>query len=127
MLATIAGVISISFSAEGVPAVKIYKTLVALANEGGDIFTADTIKHEGKMWLVPTWLENPTEGYKIPERIVCLDTLQHQRTPEAQEDFCINVPIPRTVLYGPAPSLPAHGYVVKFRPDVRIPIPRGIH
>ena len=98
------------------------KTLKAVIFvEGGNaIFAADVIRYKGKRWIVPQWLENPSEGWKTPERIVCLDNLQHQKLPrgDARGDFAVNVPIPRSVLFGP--DLPAanSGYVVVRRPKV---------
>ena len=102
--------------------------MVAFSDGGGEIYKADTIEHEGKMWLVPQWLEAPSEGWKIPERIVLLDSLPHQKTLGSSfGDFVLNSPIPKAVFDGPIQQLQGSGFVVVERPDIRIPIPRGIH
>ena len=59
---------------------KIYLTLVAIFEDPktqGQIFLTDTIRHEGKLWLVPEWHEAPTEGWKTPARIIQMDKLPH--------------------------------------------------
>ena len=107
----------------------ILKALIALADEDGSIFMADVIRHGGKLWIVPTWIETPSEGYKTPERIVCLDSLQHQQATRgtSQVDLFVSDPIPRAVLYGPDPPPRSGVFRVVLRPKVRFPIPRGIH
>jgi hypothetical protein len=105
------------------------KPLVAIADGDGSLFAADVIWHGGKYWMVPNWAVYPTEGYQQPERIICLDTLKHQKTKRGTypADFVGNGPIPKSVLYGSAPPAANSGYVVTLQPDIRVPIPRGIH
>ena len=106
----------------------ILKALIAIAGGDGSLFKADVIKYQKRLWLVPTWTENPTEGYKTPERIVCLDFLKHQKAQNfGDADFVVNDPIPKAVLYGPGLPAPKSGYRVVIGPNVRFPIPRGIH
>lgn len=104
------------------------KTVVAI--EGGNaLFSADTIEHEGKLWLVPHWLESPSEGYRIPARIVCLDGLRAFQKLEKSfpADYSLGVPVPKAVFDGTHPQPLSLGYIVVERPDIRFPIPRGIH
>jgi hypothetical protein len=105
------------------------KALVAIADGDGSLFAADVIRHGGKHWIVPTWIEAPSKGYKSPERVVCLDPLRHQkgRFGNPPVDFFVNDPLPNSVLYGPDPPARQGEYRVVLRPKVRFPIPRGIH
>jgi len=103
------------------------KALITVKDGDGSLFAADLIRHEGKLWIVPTWLENPTEGYKVPERIICLDMIRHQRWDAPPVSSVVNEQIPKAVMYGPGPLPPGNGYLVVLNPDIRVPIPRGIH
>ncbi len=107
---------------------KIYQTLIYYEGGTGEIFCIDTIEYDGKMWLVPRWLEAPSEGWKTPERIILLDSLDHQATPaDFEADFVLNLPVPKDVFEGRIPKGSEGEFVVIERPDVKIPIPRGIH
>lgn len=102
----------------------VYKTAVMLSNPGDNkIYYADTIEYEGKLWLVPTWLESPSLSYKLPERIVCIETLAHMKAGMPGVDYVLNNPIPRDVLYGQILPELKEKYVVKMRPDIRVSIP----
>ena len=44
---------------------KIYKTVVSVSDDPeyqGKVFAMDTIKYEGKFWLVPEWTDLRSEG-----------------------------------------------------------------
>ncbi len=106
---------------------KIYQTLMYYEGEN-DILYIDTIEYDGKMWLVPRWLEAPSEGWKTPVRIILLDLLYHQVIPSGvPADFLLKLPMPKDVFEGRIPKGSEDEFVVIERPDVKIPIPRGIH
>lgn len=93
---------------------KIYKTMFVI--EGESAFRSmDTIQYEGKMWLVPEWLD--IEKTK-PARIILLDVLPHQKTLFAVNDFALNDPIPKAVLNGKIPSKIANKYIVVEKPHI---------
>lgn len=94
---------------------KIYKTLISFDDEG-KIYKCDTIRFEGKFWLVSRWLDPPGTGNTMPERIVLLDALPHQKMSFAGCDFLLRHPIPKAVLYGEIPSELKNKYVVIDRP-----------
>lgn len=101
---------------------KIFKTMLSLEGEA-IIYQIDTIEYEGKMWLVPRWLEASSEGWKRPERIICLDELRHQRGSSGiPADFILNDPIPRSVLLDQIQEQSKYSSLVIMRPDIRIPI-----
>lgn len=98
---------------------KVLKTLVSFADEDGSIHKCDTIEYDSKFWLVPHWLEGPTEGTKKPERIVCLAPLRHQRLANTDyADFYLNDPIPRGILYAPIPTTQEAPYFAIARPEI---------
>ncbi len=107
---------------------KIYQTLISFEGGSGKIFEIDTIEYDGKMWLVPYWLEAPSEGWKTPARIILLDSLDHQAAPAGFEaDFLLKLPMPKDVFEGRIPKKSEGEFVVIERPNVKILIPRGIH
>lgn len=119
---------------------KIYKTAALVYTsyvEGDDKPTVegytyfDTIEYEGKFWLVPDWIYNTNEGWKRPERIICLAQLPHKKVapqdgiPEA--DFVLGYPIPITALDDRSLiPLPDGAVVIDF-PDIQETIPKGVH
>ena len=106
---------------------KIYQTIISFEGEN-DLLCIDTIEYDGKMWLVPRWLEAPSEGWKTPARIILLDSRDRQTAPaEFEADFVRRSPIPKDVFEGRIPKGSEGEFVVIERPDVKIPIPRGIH
>ena len=75
----------------------VLKCLVGLGD--GMVVTCDGIEHEGKLWLVPGWLEHPTEPIAIPERIIRFDCFPHQADQEGGLDYQnIQLPIPESAL-----------------------------
>jgi hypothetical protein len=111
--------------------VKVFK--VAIAEEGGNaIFECDAIEYVLRKWLVPKWLvpkwlDNPTEGWKIPERLICLENLPHHKAAGFPFEYVVSEPIPKTVLHDPGPLPLGSKYEVLFAPDIRIPTRRGVH
>ena len=87
----------------------------------------DVISHAEKLWLVPNWLEVPSAGYKIPERIVCLDRFEHQLPCRQGENIVVNATVPKAVLFDPIRPEEADAAQIVLRPEIRFPIPRGIH
>lgn len=81
----------------------VLKCLVGLSD--GMVVTCDGIKHEGKLWLVPRWIEHPTEPFAMPERIIRFDCFAHQPGQGDGLDYQnIQLPIPESALLGPVPS-----------------------
>lgn len=98
---------------------KVFKTLVA--SEGG-IYKFDTIEYQGGLWLVPKWIDMPSEGYVSPMRLIRMDVLPHQRTPGGPGDYMLNHPVPRAVLDGNVSPQSAKAFVVLEQPDLKIPV-----
>ncbi len=102
--------------------VKLLKVLVALEGEP-HIFTCAAIEYEGKIWLVPRWIEAPDEGYTMPERIILLDQFAHQKLgqPGDPADFAVNAPIPKILFEGePIPRELKDRFIVVERPDIKL-------
>jgi hypothetical protein len=108
----------------------ILTTAVAISGDpafDGKILKMDTIEHEGRMWLVTSWLVPRTGGLSKPERLICLDTLPHQKASMNGLDFVLNNPLPKAVTEGRVPSGLEALYVVIERPDIEVRHPRGFH
>lgn len=100
----------------------ILKTLVFFSDDQkGMIYWADTIQYGGRTWLVPGWLDNPKEGYRIPERIICMDVLRYEKTSWNRADFVLTSGIPKSVFDGQLPPELKDKYIIIEKPDIRIP------
>lgn len=98
---------------------KILKCIIGLSD--GFVGQCDGIAHEGKLWLVPQWLEHKTEPFAIPARIIRFDCFPHQSTAGDGLDYQnIQLPIPESSLLG---ELPPHIEFVDRPPNLHV----GIH
>ena len=105
---------------------KVLKTLVFFSeDQRGTVYRVDTIEHAGKTWLVPGWFNKPKEGCRIPERIICLDELPHEKTSWSRADFVLNRGIPKSVFDGQIPPEQNDQYIVVEKPDIRFPVIGG--
>lgn len=69
---------------------------------GSRIVIMDVIEHDGKLWLVPYWLQHQTTKMLKPVRLIWLEALPHQviDPPALGADFAVNSPIPEDVVEG---------------------------
>ena len=89
------------------------------------LYECAAIEHEGRIWLVPSWL--PGEGYTRPERMIPLDQFPHQviETAKGDLDVMINSPVPRALIDGPlSPELIARFGVLE-RPYIKLRMAPG--
>lgn len=101
---------------------KIFSALIFFSDvPDGCIYKIDAISYQGKMWLVPEWLDNPLGGWRKPARLICLDVLPHQESPGGPSDFVVNVGIPKYLCNDQNPPKPEDGFVVIDRPDIVFP------
>ena len=97
---------------------------VMLGNaQEGELLRCDAIEHEGALWLVPEWLQNPTEGWMTPVRIIRISGFRLQKLPPGNwiGDYILNDPIPRDVLEGRTAAKSGVQFEVVERPDIQIP------
>jgi hypothetical protein len=91
-------------------------------HDQGARYLVDTIHHDGRWWLVGTWLEGLTTGRRTPEWPVLLSTLRHQEIEGQDFRFLLNNSIPKAVLAGEARD----GYVVvRYRTLDDSPAPKS--
>jgi hypothetical protein len=67
------------------------------------LLLGDVIEHDKKLWLVPEWLEGPTEGTQRPARIICLDGMPISEAGvqyRGKADFVLTTPLSREILDG---------------------------
>jgi hypothetical protein len=92
------------------------KVLKALVVSGGMIYKVDAIEHEGKLWLVPNWLDRPSTKETTPGRIIRFDNLRYQDMRgqrSSQADFALNGSVPTELLdiETPKRSIPGFEYI----------------
>jgi len=102
---------------------RIYTTMAIVEGEG--IFSIDTIEHDGKLWLVPEWIDGiPKEGYSKPARIICLEYLPLVAQEKDQNyDYFLNGSISKSVLDGQPPQKLKNLYRIVERPDIAVVTP----
>jgi hypothetical protein len=89
--------------------------------EDGSQQLCDTIQHEGRLWLAPEWLEDPSKPYSKPARLIGMSGLKYRSLPlRGDVDFVLEHPVPEAVLQGRVHGPQADPFVVLERPDVRI-------
>ena len=102
---------------------RIYQALVGNDTDG-TMAAVDVIKHEGKLWLVPHWLELPKDKVSRPARIIRFDNQQHQHVPQAMNqgwpEYMLNTPVPKRLLDGVPPQQPT-SYEYADNPDIDVP------
>ncbi len=102
--------------------IRRFKTMVMLADKP-EMVIADTIEFEGKLWLVPKWLEYPEERCSRPERMVRIDQFDHQEMKGWAAQVLLRTPIPTVVLRGAIGAQMPAGFEIRFQPDVSLPWP----
>jgi hypothetical protein len=77
---------------------KIYTAMVGTDGDA-NLYKVDVIRHDGKLWLVPHWLEAPSLGVSRPARMVRFDNQPHQENIGSPfGDYILNGPAPKALL-----------------------------
>jgi hypothetical protein len=107
---------------------KIYKVLV-MTEDPARLSSCAAVEHNGKLWLVPQWLDNPTAQTTKPERIICVDGMYQPGGKVGQQsfDFVLNVAVPKAALEGPIQSQIIGSFVVIGLPNIEFPMRARIH
>ena len=106
---------------------RILKVIVQIADDKSNGM-CDAIEHEGRIWLVPHWLESPTRAETKPSRLIPLDILQHQTLPAGNPygaDYIVNDPMPKQLFDETIPTQLAKLFQVVESPDIVIPAGGG--
>ena len=98
----------------------IFKTYVGLA-DGAQIRLCDTIEHRGELGLVTAWIDNPSEGWSMPLRIIRLATLGYRPPSQAGQPYFAIRPVPTALLDGDVSPEIASEYGAIEHPDIRLP------
>jgi hypothetical protein len=103
----------------------IFKTwITVIDDEMAQHAVADTIVYEGKLWLVPEWIDNRVAGWTMPARIIALDGLPYESLPAPHEcDYLLHEGIPKGIYCGQIRPEPDSCYVVIETPNIRLPGP----
>lgn len=99
---------------------RIFVTVVGSVD---GILEVDTIKHDGRVWLVPKWVDHGDAGYVTPERIIGLGAIRHREIEARQDygaDYLINEAVPEAILRGEPSPEQVKKYEIQMRPDIRV-------
>lgn len=98
---------------------KIYKTFIRFESDDEALHRVDTIWHEQRRWLVPSWTEHPTGEWRSPARIIYPEKgLYLPMSVEA--DFLLSEShIPKSVFDGHTKPPPENPFIVIEAPDIR--------
>lgn len=77
-----------------------------------------TLTYQGKKWLASPWIDNSATGKSRPERIVCLDLLEHQKSTHPRYQYVLTRPIPKSVFEGEIPPAAKGIFVVVENPPI---------
>jgi len=100
---------------------------MVISEDDGSLSAYDTVEHEGRLWLVPEWLEVPTQGMTVPTRIIGLDMSLFQKpSPKYPVDYFLSCPVPKAVFDGQISKQLEGKVVVIERPDIKIPAAGGL-
>lgn len=102
----------------------IYSIIVKFSDDGS-LAQCAAIRHEGRLWLVPEWIDDPDAPLMRPERIVCIDGLPLKpggTLGSRKFDWILRPEIPKALLTGPVAEAPGP-LVTIARPD--LPFPRS--
>jgi hypothetical protein len=96
----------------------ILKCLVGFSD--GYVGRSDGIAYDGKLWLVPEWLEHPSEPIAIPRRMIRFDNLRPSKCNGLGIDYeNILLPMTESALLG---DIPAGIEYIECPEHVRVPI-----
>mgnify|MGYP006891166527 CR=1 FL=1 len=101
---------------------ELFKVAVSF-DDNGNTFIADGLEYQGAVWIVPKWLNYPTEGNRKPERIIRLQKDETQHAPNSS--ICLysaKYPLPASLLSALNQSQIPEGYAVQFLPDLAFAI-----
>ena len=101
---------------------ELFKVSVSF-DDSGKIFIADGLEYQDSVWIVPKWLNYPTEGNRKPERIIRLQKDETQHTPNSSIFlYSAKYPLPASLLSALNQSEIPEGYAVQFLPNLAFAI-----
>lgn len=107
------------------------KVLVALGGTS-EIHVVDAITYEGGLWLVPVWIEQPTERLMKPARIIRVDHMESiPAPPDSGAAMALKKPVPITLFDCSMPPAADSGFEVQDLPPILLnddgtPSDRGV-
>jgi len=85
----------------------------------------DTIEHEGRLWIVPEWIDGwPAEGYSRPARAIRVDQLGCKPAPVGFEcEWALQGSLPKAVFDGTTQSSEDTRFEILTLPEWYVEIP----
>ena len=100
---------------------ELLKTL-ALISDHGQFRLIDTIDYENNWWLVFDWIDNITQKWSKPKRIVKLNSLSYIKMDDGLPyDFTLNGEVSISLFSAPIQNLPQHVIAID-NPDILVPL-----
>src|ERR1700730_4097107 len=97
---------------------KVLRAMVGFIDHGG-LHHLDAIYHDGRLWFVPHWLENPLTQTKQPLLIVHIANF-HMQEGGAWGDYVENEPISKQIVDGNEKPSEDSRYTVIDTPNIHI-------
>lgn len=101
----------------------VYSVIVKFSDDGS-LAQCAAVRHDGKLWLVPEWIDDPAAPLMRPERMVCIEGLPLKpggTLGSRTFDWILRPEIPKAVLTGALPPPPDWPLPVVARPDLAFP------
>jgi hypothetical protein len=94
------------------------------ASAGGMLVVLDGIEWQGKLWIVPNWLDSLSQGVTMPARIIRFDNLMHSDA-RGTGNYVLTASIPKELLEVKTPQQDIVGYEYIELPDIQIALDTG--
>lgn len=95
---------------------EVFKVRVFIEDEIG---TCDGIEWQGKLWLVPLWIDSKGSPGSTPLRAIRFDTLPHRSVNFEGLRYWIDAPLPKSLFSTEGPSTPMPGFEVEVMPGIQ--------
>ncbi len=97
--------------------------LKVCVSDGASLMVMDLVEYQGRLWIVPAWIEWQRERLQAPARLIALDSVAHrQASANVPFQYEVSTIIPRAVLDGSDQNPEEAGFEVLERPGIAIPL-----
>jgi len=103
---------------------RTFKVMISIQDDNG-IYDQDVVEREGAWWFVEAWLDSPSEGYRIPTKVISIGRPRRQRLTGRSDgvEWVLNDPVPKEIAEYRAPLGGEELFVVLEQPDWRFALP----
>ncbi|EJW13315.1 hypothetical protein A33M_4235 [Rhodovulum sp. PH10] len=101
----------------------LYSVIVKFSDDGS-LAQCAAVRHQGTLWLVPDWIDDPDAPLMRPERMVSTAGMpldKGGRLGKREFDWVLRQEIPKAALTGPLPLPDGSPLTIVARPDLTFP------